>query len=81
MTSKIIDKVKIDGNIYTYYLLKKNNEYGIRIRKNKKHKTLEKKSIYNIFLDKLKTIKFIEKIAKNTVSPVTLKEIVEDALI
>ena len=41
MIRKIIEKVKIDGNIYTYYLLKTNNQYGIGISKNKKHKNIE----------------------------------------
>lgn len=81
MTSKIIDKVKIDGNIYTYYLLKNNKEYGIGISKNKKHKNIEKRNVKNIFIDKIKTIKLINKMAKNIVSPISLKEIVEDTLI
>lgn len=82
---KIIDTKKFDNNIYTYYLVKNKingiDVFGMQITKKKKHKIIEKKCVKNIFVNKEQALNTIINFSKNLVTPIALKEIVEDILI
>lgn len=56
------------------------NAYGVEIVKKYREQTVEKKHYKDIYFTKEKARSFIELLAKNTVTPITLPYIIDDML-
>ncbi len=82
---EIIDNKKYKNNTYTYYLVRNKingiDVFGMQITKKNRHRLKEKSCIKNIFVNKEKTVNILKILSRNLVTPIALKEIVEDILI